>query len=322
MRKLKRSLLVATASLVSLCCVGPFLIPVPALENTLPATDLADPDSQFIEVNGLLVHYKMSGQGEPAIVLMHGFVSSVFTWREVMTPLGEHGTVIAFDRTGFGLTERPLQDQWDGESPYSAAAHAELTIALIEALGFESAVLIGNSAGGSVAFDASLRHPDQVSALVLVDAAVYLKPAPPSWANFLLHLPQIRRLGPLLVRALARYGRPIMDVAWHDPSLITPETWEGYINPTHIDDWDVAFWQLVLTSDPPDLEDSVPALSMPVLVVTGDDDHVVPTDQSVRLASEIPGAKLVILDQCGHLPQEECPQAFVDAVTSFLAELP
>ena len=92
--------------------------------------------------------------------------------------------------------------------------------------------------------------------------------------------------------------------------------------PTHIDNWDFAFWQLVLTTDPPDLEDSISLLSMPVLVMSGDDDRVVPTEQSIRVASAIPSAELVIFDQCGHLPQEECPQAFLEAVTAFLAELP
>ena len=89
-----------------------------------------------------------------------------------------------------------------------------------------------------------------------------------------------------------------------------------------IDNWDFAFWQLVLTTDPPNLEDSISLLSIPVLVMSGDDDRVVPTEQSIRVASAIPSAELVIFDQCGHLPQEECPQAFLEAVTAFLAELP
>ena len=322
MKKTHRTLLIVAAGLISLCLVVPFIIPVPDLEDTIPAAELADPDSLFIEIDGLQVHYKIIGQGEPAIVLLHGFASSVFAWREVMVPLSAYGTVIAFDRTGFGLTERPLLETWEGESPYSAAAHAELTIALIEALGFDSAVLIGNSAGGSIALDVALRHPDQVSALVLVDAAVYYAPGPPGWVTWLLRIPQIRRLGPLMGRSIADHARGLLDMAWHDPSLITPEMWEGYTKPTGADGWDVAFWQLVLTSDPPHLEDSLSALGMPVLVLSGDDDRIVPTQQSVRLASEIPGAELALVDACGHLPQEECPQAFLEAVTAFLAELP
>lgn len=316
-----RNLVISLTGVVSLCLIVPFLIPVPELKNTLPAQDIADSDSLFIEIDGLLVHYKLSGEGEPAIVLLHGFASNVSAWREVMEPLSEHGTVIAFDRTGFGFTERPPQEEWNGESPYSAEAHAELTIGLIEALGFDRAILIGNSAGGSVAIDVAHRYPDRISALVLVDAAVYYQPSPPWWIAWLLRTPQVERLAPLLVRALPSLGEILLNLAWHDPSLVTPETWEAYIKPTRVHDWDVAFWQLVLTSDPPNLEDAVANLSMPVLVVTGDDDQVVPTAQSVRLASEIPGAELVTFDQCGHLPQEECPEAFLQAVSAFLSSL-
>ncbi len=310
------------AGVVSLCATVPFLIPVPRLEDTLPAEDIADPDSHFIEIDDLQVHYKISGEGEPAIVLLHGFASSTFAWREAMEPLSSYGTVIAFDRTGFGLTERPLRDDWEGESPYSADAHAELTIDVIEALGFDQAVLIGNSAGGSIAIDVARNYPDRISALVLVDAAVYYEPGPPSWAMWILQTPQFKRLAPLFVRSLADHGEVLLDFAWHDPSLVTPEIWEGYIKPTRIHNWDTAFCQLMLTSNPPHLEDTVSELTMPVLVVTGDDDRVVPTQHSIRLASEIPGAELAIIEDCGHLPQEECPEAFLHAVTAFLSALP
>jgi pimeloyl-ACP methyl ester carboxylesterase len=322
MKKTRRALLISVGILIILCLIVPFLIPITPLTDTVPPDELADPDSHFIEIDGLQIHYKIYGEGEPTIVLLHGFVSSVFAWREVLEPLSAYGTVIAFDRPGFGLTERHLLEDLDAESPYSAGYHAELTLKLVEALGFESAVLIGNSAGGSVAIDAAQRYPDRVDALVLVDAAVYYEPGPPAWAAWLLRIPQIRRIGPLLVRALAGYGRNILDIAWHDPSLITPEMWQGYIKPTNADNWDLAFWQLVLTSDPPDLEEVVLSLDLPVLVVSGDDDLVVPLEQSLRLASEIPGAELAIIEHCGHLPQEECPQAFLQAVMSFLASLP
>ena len=97
--------------------IGPFLIPVPPLENTVPVEQLVDTDSKFVEVNGVNVHYKTWGEGEPTFILLHGFGASVFSWREVVEPLAQFGTVIAYDRPAFGLTERLLQ--WEGESPYS-----------------------------------------------------------------------------------------------------------------------------------------------------------------------------------------------------------
>jgi pimeloyl-ACP methyl ester carboxylesterase len=92
---------------------------------------LADPDSRFIRLQDVNVHYKSMGQGQPALVLLHGFGASTFSWREVMQPLARFGTVIAYDRPAFGLTERPVQ--WTGENPYSAQFQAEMVMALMDA---------------------------------------------------------------------------------------------------------------------------------------------------------------------------------------------
>ncbi len=94
--------------------VGPFLVPVPPLEDTVPPQELADADSRFIEVNNITVHYKDMGRGERTFLLLHGFGASAFSWREVMEPLSGHGRVAAFDRPAFGLTERPMRGDWEG----------------------------------------------------------------------------------------------------------------------------------------------------------------------------------------------------------------
>jgi alpha-beta hydrolase superfamily lysophospholipase len=101
-----RLFIILTIMLVALL-VGPFLVPVPPLAGTRPPDALADVNSRFVEVNGLRVHTKQAGKGQPALVLLHGFGASTFSWREVLAPLAEVGTVIAFDRPGFGLTSRP-----------------------------------------------------------------------------------------------------------------------------------------------------------------------------------------------------------------------
>ena len=89
-----------------------------------------------------------------------------------MPELAKYGTVIAYDRPAFGLTERPLE--WaEGESPYSPEAQIKLVISFMDALDIEQAILIGNSAGGKIAFETALMYPQRVQALVAVDAAVY-----------------------------------------------------------------------------------------------------------------------------------------------------
>jgi pimeloyl-ACP methyl ester carboxylesterase len=280
---------------------------------------LADPDSKFIDVNGLKVHYKEMGQsepGEPALILMHGFAASTYTWREVMPALAQNRRVVAFDRPAFGLTERPMA--WEGDSPYSPEAQADLTIDLMDALGIEKGILVGNSAGGTVAALAALRHPERVDGLVLADPAIY-QGGRPAWFGWLAKTPQMQRLGPLLARNIQRWGRQFAESAWHDPARITDEIWANYTKPLQAENWDRALWYLTQASGPTGLGEQLDRLQMPALVLTGDDDRIVPTEQSVRLAGELPNAELVVFPNCGHVPQEECPRPFLQAIEEFLS---
>jgi pimeloyl-ACP methyl ester carboxylesterase len=308
----KRVMLGLVIVLALAILIGPLLVPVPPLADTVPPRQLADPDSHFMQVNGLEVHYKMTGQGEPVFVLLHGFGASVFTWHRVMDDLATLGTVIAYDRPAFGLTERPLQ--WQGRNPYSPEAQIDLLLALMDALEVERAILVGNSAGGTVALRAALEAPERVQAVVAVDAAVYAGGGAPSWILPLLNTPQMRHLGPLLARRIATGGEALIRQAWHDPSRIDAATWEGYRKPLRAENWDRALWELTAASRAGDLPQRLGEISQPVLVVTGDDDRIVPTEQSLRLAEELPNSRLAVLKACGHLPQEECPDDFMQAV--------
>ncbi len=313
-----RGLLIALGVLLVILMVGPFLVSVPPLEGTVPPEQLADPDSRFVEVNGITVHYKMAGSGRPAFILLHGFAASTFSWREVIGPLSEMGTVVAFDRPGFGLTERPMPGEWEGRSPYAPEAQADLTVGLMDALGIERAVLVGNSAGGTVALLTALTYPERVAGLVLVDPAIYVRGMTPVWLRPFLNTPQMRHLGPLLARRIQDWGVDFARSAWHDPSKLTPEIWEGYARPLRAENWDRALWEVTRASRPLGLERRLGEVRVPVLVITGDDDRIVPTEQSIRLAGEIPGAQLAVIPECGHVPQEECPEPFLEAVTGWV----
>jgi pimeloyl-ACP methyl ester carboxylesterase len=322
MRRWMRIVLIVLVVLLIILLVGPFLAPIPPLENTVPPQQLADPDSRFVDVNDLQVHYKTVGQGEPMLVLLHGFAASVFSWREVMEPLSEIGTVVAFDRPAFGLTERPMPGEWVGESPYGAEAQVELTIGLLDELGVERAVLVGNSAGGTIAMLTALAYPERVQALVLVDPAVYDHGGLLDFARFLANTPQMQRIVPLVARRIRGWGMDFGRSAWHDPSKITAEVWEGYLKPLQAENWDRGLWEMVRASQSHNLAERLAEIRMPCLVITGDDDRIVPTEQSIRLAHELPDAELVVIPDCGHIPHEECPDLFLQAMTDFLDKLP
>ena len=308
---------VLTAILLAIILVAPLVVPIPPLANTVAPEELADPDSRFVEVDGLSLHYKSTGTGKPSLVLLHGFGASLFSWREVMGPLGRLGTVVAFDRPAFGLTERALS--WEkGENPYTPDAQVDLLFGLMDELAIDRAILVGNSAGGTVALHAAVANPERVQGLVLVDAAIYEGGGAPSWSRPLLRVPQVDRLGPLLARQIAVRGDQFLERAWHDPSKLTVDIVAGYREPLRVNDWDLALWELTKASRASDLAGSLEEPKIPALVISGDDDRIVPPESSVRLARELPDAELVIIPNCGHLPQEECPSEFLEAMEGYL----
>lgn len=305
----KRRWLQALLPVLALLPVGPFLVPVPPLEGTVPPEALADPDSRFVEINGLRVHYKLTGTGKPVFVLLHGFGASLYSWSAIFAPLGELGTVIAYDRPAFGLTERPLT--WEGQDPSSPQAQVDLLLGLLDHFGVERAILVGNSASGTVAMNFTLQHPDRVRALILVDAAVYAGGGAPRAVRWLLRTPQMRHLGPLIARQIQIRGPKLIELAWYDPARIPPETLALYKKPLRAKNWDRALWEPILASQESGLADRLGEFTLPVLVVTGDTDRIVPTEQSLRLAEELPNAQLAVIPQAGHLPHEERPDLFL-----------
>jgi pimeloyl-ACP methyl ester carboxylesterase len=314
----------------------PLVWPVPALTDTVEPKALADRDSRFIDVGSVSVHYKVWGWPEATAtagptdtglarvdevaILLHGFGASTFSWEPVAARLGQRMPVMAFDRPGYGLTSRPLT--WTGPDPYSVDYQADLVIALMDRLGAKKAVLIGHSAGAQVAALVAARYPTRVRALVLEDPAIFAG-GPPAFLQPLFRTPQMMRIGPLVSRQLGgKAGIDFIRSAWHDPSRITTATFDGYTKPLKSKDWDMALWLVTVAPRPADVPGIVSKVRAPTLVITGDDDRIVPPADSKRAAALIAGAGLVTVKECGHLPHEERPDAFIDAVGMFLDGLP
>ena len=317
---LRRTGMLMLAGGLTAVLVGPFLIPVPPLRGTFPPEDLADDDSEFMDICGVNIHLKKKGQGKPVFLLLHGFAASLYSWQRVMEPFSQLGSVIAYDRPGFGLSEHPLH--WQGKNPYRADTQVDLVTGLLDHLQVDKVILVGSSAGGSVAMRVALAYPERVACLVLVDAAVYVGSHTPEWLHPLLSTPQMRHLGPLIARQISRLGFRLIDMAWHDPSRVPGEMLDLYQKPYQVENWDKALWEFTQANQVNDLPLHVNEINQPTLVITGDDDRIVPTADSIRLANELPNASLQVIEDCGHLPHEEQPAAFMEAVRNFIETIP
>jgi pimeloyl-ACP methyl ester carboxylesterase len=321
--KLKLSLAIILA-IISAFIFVPLFYPIPSLGETVGEQDLAEPDSLFLEVNGVTLHYKdtpAKTQSDLTFIMLHGFGSALFTWNAVTDELTNYGRVIAFDRPAFGLTERSMRGEWTGENPYSPDGQVSLLLGLMNALEIDKAVLVGNSAGGTVATQTALEHPDRVVGLVLVDAAIYAGGGAPAWVRPFLYTPQFNRMGPYLMRQIAEEpGENFIRSAWFNPDNIPQEVWDAYRQPLQVNNWDKALWELTKASRRPNFVNKLTSLDTPTLVLSGINDNIVPLTQSQRLATDIPGAAFVTFPDCGHTPQDECPEQFVAAVENWLTE--
>ena len=292
--------------------------PAPAGIVADPAS-ISDPDSRFAEVNGIKVHYKLSGSGETAVILLHGFGSNLDTWREVIGPLSDQYTVVCYDWVGFGLTGRPGAGSWGLVNPYSTVGQAELLSGLMGQLGFDHAVLVGNSAGALIAVQVAFAYPEKVSGLILVDPALKVGKVSP-FLRWILETSQMDFYGPLFSRIIESSGKNFIQSAWYDPGQISDEIMAAYTRPLRIRDWDKALWEFTKAEKADGLA-MVKQTDIPLLIITGQFDKIIPAEGTIELESSLADADLVVIDKAGHVPQEERPAEFIEAVGNFLVTL-
>lgn len=270
--------------------------------------------SSFAQVDGARVHYQEFGDAShPTIVLIHGYTASVFVWKTAAPILADAGFhVIAIDLLGFGYSEKP---SW---FDYSIASQARMVARFLDRLGIGRATIVGSSYGGAVAATLALDYPERVEKLVLVDTVSNdnLKNHP------ILRLAAIPGVGeaitPFLIdsRTFQRYRmRGTLSPANHQ--LITDERVEGILRPLTAAD---AHRSLLATSrnwHAARIEEDAHLINQPTLIIWGEDDRIIPSEDGHRLHASILNSRFVILKNCGHIPQEERTELFTELVTEF-----
>ena len=314
---------VLPGALAALLVGGPLLVPHLPAKGTRPGPDLADPDSRFDRFAGVNVHHKAAGPRDaPGILLSHHFYGSVATWRHVMEDLATDHRVVAFDRPGFGLTERPPRRRWRGTNPYTRETAARIGWELLDHHGIDQAVLIGSSAGGNSVLEMYARRPERVRGLALMSPAITGDVGVPPPLRPLLRTPQARRIGPLLARRFAGdITRERVSGSWHDPARATEQDVEPYQRMLQVEGWDRGFWEVMTAEPPPDLRGVLRSIDVPTVVIAGASDRVISEDANAGTASAIAGARSVVLPDCGHTPHEECPDQLLPALRDFLARI-
>ncbi len=282
-----------------------------------PVADLkprwALPPSQFVAVDGMLVHLRDQGpRDDPApIVLLHGTSASLHTWEGWMAALQTKRRVISLDLPGFGLTG-PFPD-----GDYRMAHYSAFLAKVLDHLQIERAVLAGNSFGGQLAWHFALDHPQRVTQLVLVDAAGYPRNATSVPIGF--RVAQIPALAPLMANLLPRalIKASIRNV-YGDPSQVSDELIDRYYELTLRAGNREALRQRFIQAEMGQGYTRIAELNVPTLIIWGGRDTLIPADNAKRFNRDIKGSRLLMFDTLGHVPHEEDPAATVAALQAFL----
>jgi pimeloyl-ACP methyl ester carboxylesterase len=189
-------------------------------------------------------------------------------------------------------------------------------------LEIERAVLVGSSAGGTVALEAWRMIPERVSGIVLLAAAITGDVGMPEALRPLLRTRPLRRLAPPIAgRAASNIDHQRVGRSWHDPSRVSDEDVAAYNRPLEVEDWEYGMWDAMTAEPRPRHRPTLRSITVPTLVLAGASDRTIRPNLSRKVAAAIPGAEFRILENCGHTPHEECPQSVATAIGEFLARV-
>lgn len=277
----------------------------------------APPPSDFIDVKGQIVHFRDEGpRSDPSpIVLLHGTGASLHTWEGWVRTLKKTRRIITFDLPAFGLTG-PFTGQYAADD-YRGDAYARFVLDVMDALKVNSAVIGGNSLGGEVAWRAVTLAPTRFMRLLLIDASGYaFSPRSIPLGFRIARVPLLNRIGEhLLPRALV--AASVADV-YADDSRITDTLVDRYYELTLREGNRRALGLRVQQLEPGEAIDRLRTLTLPTLVLWGGADRLIPVENARRFGSDIPGARVVVLDGLGHVPQEEDPARSLAPALEFL----
>lgn len=276
------------------------------------------PLGQFITVNGVKLHYVIAGEG-PGIVLVHGASSNLREFSSSILPrLAKSHRVIAFDRPGYGFSERPSQQAW-----LNPAQVAALLLDASAALGVKKPILVGHSWAGSVVMAAMVNMPDRISGGVLISGVAGHWTGPLNWTYTLAEQrPWLSKLFAwTLVQPLGKYylQEGLAEVFAPDPVpdgqversgialALRPET---YLNNAR-DMNELSFYMQTLSPHYNEVK-------LPLLIIHGEADALVPFwNHGRRLLPVMPQAQVLLLPKTGHAPHHTKTAEVSDAIERF-----
>lgn len=266
------------------------------------ASQATTPVEKDTLVFGQKIYYVEAGSG-PTVILLHGLGGSARGWQPNIGPLAEKFHVIAIDQIGFGKSDKPLTN-------YRIRTYVDFLDQFCKQQKITRASLVGSSMGGWIAVLFAAAFPDRVDKIVLADAAGYAPPKDIDPRIFYALNPTTRE-GMKALTAKVFYNKFFLTDAAIDVSMAARlAAGDGYTIKSITE-------SIIRGED--FLDETVKTVKHPTLIIWGREDGLTPLADGQRFNKDIAGSKLVVFDQCAHVPNFEKPAEFNTAVINFLS---
>lgn len=272
--------------------------------------------SSMLAIKGTRVHYYDAGDlNAPVMVLIHGLGDEADTWQHIIPALAERYRVLALDLPGFGRSEQTRRS-------YSTGFFANIVAGMLDELKVKQAIIVGSSMGAMVSQRLAMARPDLVKQLVLIGGTLSQGKQPINLGTLLFLIPGVGEIFYSTLRAsqdksyetLRPYYYQLDQLPEAQRNFLRDRVWarvwsagqrRGFLSTLR--------WMVIDTSlRMPQFMAGLAKLNIPTLLVWGDHDNIMPIANAEAILKVMPNARLVVLPETGHLPQQETPQAVID----------
>ena len=266
-----------------------------------------------VQVDGLTIGYRELGEGPP-VVLLHGWPTSSYLWRDVMPSIARHNRVIAPDLPGFGASDKPTGVRYDFDF-FERALDG-----LLAALGVEETGLALHDLGGPIGVHWTVRNPERVTKLALLNTLVYPQFSPAVLEFVTILSTPGKREQATSREGLAELAKDVMPDGYEN----LEELIDSFAAPFDTPDAQRALADAGVGLDLEgfaEIEQKLPTLKMPVRIVYGEEDRALADVAATmkRVAGDLPQAVVTPLPGRGHFIQEEVPQEVGELLAEFFA---
>jgi pimeloyl-ACP methyl ester carboxylesterase len=278
----------------------------------VPGKDLVSYGT-FMKVDDMEIHAEHAGTGTP-VILIHGYTSTLYTWRLNQPELATRFSVWSLDLPGFGYSDKPK------DFSYTLSGYADFMVKFMDAVGIKKAVLVGNSMGGGVAMETYLKYPERVEKLVLIDSMGY-----PHKGGFILFtLMRYPVIGDVLMSFNYRWviRDSLKSGVYYDNGFVTDDVVDSYYNVYKTENGRKApLWVGRGISEAADLNpEKIKTITVPTLIIWGKEDTIIPVSDAELFGRDIKDSKVVVIPEAGHLPHEEKAALVNEFIISFITE--